>query len=391
MKSYPSPAFSISQATNTLTATAGTLVPGSGTSSWTDLTSANGMPTNPLSLPLDIQWETIAAFYDPAHSELHYIGKAASSQGGADPNNHWFTHYVFDIVALSWKRILQYNLLHPSITTGHAWQVGFDRDTGDIYIQRYNTETISYFTRSVWAAAGKPSATVAVLPTWWNGLTGPGSDFLTSSDTVSNALTVHPNCFGPGQKGLVICGGRHVWGWHKNTNAWYTLTAQMTDPSIYSFGGGNGGGGVYCPGGGFAITGSGTANNGTPTPVHRTPAGTAVGNRTDTISGQKLPILCKADNAAGSGWLTQHPNNPEHLIVCRRDGGAVYKSTDYGASWSLMPGVTHPFGSQQTPTFAPATGGQHLYTVACMTGMGVLIALKSTAGFAARMWKPPAT
>jgi len=355
--------------------------------SYEDLATGTGMSANGFSDDYDIQWMSICAYWDATRKELHYMGKDASTyQTSLGPGI--FQHHLFDANTDTWYNPLRYELIGTG-TTGHIWQTALDDETGDYYIQCRLDELARYFDRSVWESNGKQNATLSVLPSWWNNSTSQNLSLIGDggAETV-NGMAWHPNCFGSGVKGLVIAGTQSVWGWDPSGDDWYTLSSSFRDDtSAWVGANGNGGGGVYCPSGDVAVVGTGLLNTLANGPAWKVPAGSSLANRTDASYGAATSVLVVGGNGGSSGKMLQHPSNPDQLLLLVNGvngggvNGDVYKSDDYGVSWSDA-GYDHPFANWGV------SAGSYLWTAASIVGSGVIVGLKSKTGFGARMWKP---
>ena len=183
-------------------------------------------------------------------------------------------------------------------------------------------------------------------------------------------------------------GRYYVYGWRISTGVWYRLSPLFYGVYPDIGGDGNGGGGFYCPTGGYAIVGTGqlsSALGGGPGPAWRVPAGTGTGDRTTAAYGASTPVLCAGVGGSGSGAgkMIQDPRNTEHLLILHNTTGAIYRSTNYGVTWSSALSASHPF------TTLGANSGWTAGMCNFGSGANVIIGLGSKTGaFQARMWKP---
>jgi len=349
--------------------------------SYVDLSTGTGMSANPYSSGDDIQWMSVCAYYDPARKELQYMGKWASNQDTSGT----FYHYIWDEMTNTWYRPLQGSLIGGG-TTGHIFQAGFDENTGNYYTGFYNTEYFKWFNRDGWVSAGKPNPANGI-PSYWNNTTTTNTSLFTTGATETNAVTIHPNCFGLNDKGLVVGSEAFIWGYRFADNTWYKLSSDFSGISgVWAGARGNGGGGVYCPGADVAVVGFGnTQPSNAPGPAWKVPAGTGAGNRTTATYGQvPMPFECASGNASTQGKVLQHPSNREVLLALQNGTGEVYQSTNYGVTWTDA-GYNHPFAIGNWGL----ASGSWVYTCCTVHGKDVILGLRSAgAGFSVRMWKP---
>ena len=327
---------------------------------------------NPYSNGYDIQWMTVCAFYDTLHKEIQYMGKFASGQ---DPSGK-FHHYVYDEASNTWQKPLQGPLI-GSGTTGHIWNAAFDFATGDYYIQPYNLEFLCKFDRAAWVSAGKPDGASGAVPSYWSFRTAT-ADILYSTETNLNGMAVHPNLFGPGDKGIAVAGCVYIWGYRMATNTWDTLSSNFYRTEVR--GGATGGAGWYIASADVAVVG-GSDGVGGHNPMWQVPAGSGGTHPANADYGDPTPIRISGSSGTGCGKQIIDPNNWDRLLILEVGGASrVWASEDQGQSWTLQ-GFTHPLGDLNDTW--------NSWTACSITGYGVIIGLRSSGGFLARMWKVP--
>jgi hypothetical protein len=330
---------------------------------------------NPHSNSLDIQWMTVCAYYDAKHKEIQYMGKFASGQ---DPTGR-FHHYVYEEAANKWHKTGP-GSLRGNGTTGHIWNTAFDFETGDYYIQPYGREHLCKFDRAKWVAAGKPEGAPPQksrgrrdpypVPPYWSFKT-PTADILWTTTPNLNGMAVHPNLFGKGDKGVVCCGGHLIWGYRISSNSWHQVSRDFRrDKSVR--GGSTGGAGWYIPSADSAVVGNRV--------IWSVPAGKDGKHPANAEAGAPTPIILKGGGGSKGGYGKQiiDPTDPNRLIILEVGGeGRAWASSDLGRSWTQQE-FTHPFNGMKAG-----------WTACSISAHGVIMGLKSSRGFNARLWKLP--
>lgn len=338
---------------------------------------------NPWSLVHDVQWQTISAYYDANNREVQYTGKPASNDS---PYPHEFNHYLYDENTNTWYRTMSAQLKGTS-GSGHIWNTAFDFDTGEYWLAPRATEFFRKFDRAAWIAAGRQSMDPATgIPSWWSTVTNTGpADLLYSTTENFNGCAIHPNLFGPGDKGLVCIDGIYIYGYRFQNGAWIRLSNDFysTDLSANT----SGGAGWYIASQDIVCVGGGTLAAGGNGRVWRVPAGSGGTHPANSQKGAQTPINVQGTGSTTvAGKIIIHPSLPDRLLILEKNGTSrVWKSDDFGASWDLVPGLQHPFNGMQTG------GNEGSWTAASISSYGVIMGIASKQGSKIRLWRPPVT
>ena len=279
---------------STLAQTAASLSPG-------DSTSFPAGSTGNVMDNADWAWQA-RSFWDPTHRLVQAMGKPAG--GGT------YMHQTWDEATARWT----FHGTFDTNGTGHIYDNhAYDPSTGDLFCHAWNRSYANWYKKA--------------SDTWTRTAT---HDHLTSSPP-SNGLVFHPNLFGPGEPGLLRDGRRGARAWNKASNSWSDIIVshEAASQGACSF---------YSEKDDVAYFGGGATTLG----LYRLSPGPTVETLGD------LPLPCFASSSAAFGHLHPDPRNRSGILYfldrTQNVGNRVWKSTNGGESFSLMP-YTHPFES----------------------------------------------
>jgi hypothetical protein len=310
----------------------------------------------------DIQWIVRNVWYDEARKELQYMGKPV----GATTD---FAHSRY--VELEDQWYYTPNVIVDSF--GHSWMNAFDPVNGDYYFTPYSTgaTALNWYDRSDGASGTwKTTVTQANLGSGNTPRPGPG---------------YHPNLFGAGNPGIFHWSIFRFYSLNLTTPAWTDNgTVGASGTAFYNR---SSGVGVYMPGSDELLMWAGPRNDSGSKGIA---IAAGAGSETALLTAGAFNELPEPPvNINGSGGTTpkghpiNHPNNPDRLLLLEEQSGSrVWESTDYGRSWSLLDGWTHPFGTLTSTTSGTFTCGE-------IRPYGVVVGISShSSGGTVRLWRP---
>jgi hypothetical protein len=286
----------------------------------------------------EISWQTIW-HYDAGRKEAQYMGKPQSNLS----LRH--SHYIYEEATNTYRTTGQ-SLFQG---TGHIWSSAYDPGSGDFFFHRWadnNVRWMKYATES-WTTTSSTS--------------------LISSGSVApaNGMAYHPNLFGQGEGGLVLCTRSKILAWRRSNDSWSTIKSLSGGEANFA-----GGSGIYLPGFDAVLIGTGDGG-----PLWRLGAGSGGATGTPINLGRPPRNIAGVGQATASK-LIQDPNDDSNLLLLEYNGTQkVWTSTDGGDNWteeSYQHGFD--FGSAE-------------FIVTPVTPYGVCWAI--TSHFGSRLWKPP--
>jgi hypothetical protein len=304
---------------------------------------------------LNIQWQTVAFYYDSIRKEAQYMGKPASGQS----TNH--AHFIYDEATSQWRTTGQ--TLFPG--TGHIWTCTFDPGTGDYFFCKSGETYVRHMFRE--------------HESW--GATRPDANLLKYLGmTTHGAMCWHPNLFGQGQAGIVFLGIAYMSGWRASDNTWHLIKAFSSGTDTWALSGGQG---CYLPNMDAAVV---TAVSSSAHPLLKVGAGSN-GSVTRTITnlGNTPLRIHGGGGTTNCGKMLNDPNDPNRLLIIERCGtDRVWTSEDGGDNWTLA-AFKHPIEAAFENT---GSSSYKEWTAGTVAPYDVIWGLNSHIPLSV-LWKPP--
>ena len=315
-----------------------------------------------------ISWQAATAFGDAQNREFHFMAKM---QGGGAAS-----HWIYAETTHTWRSTME-NLsisLKGHALPGHIWCRSFDPTTGDYYYMdaTMSSNFVRYMRRSVEAGQGSKNSP-------WTTTSKPE---FTARFGHHEEIGYHPNLFGPGDGGLVLCGGSRLSVWRKKTDTWEILMDKcLGDYRMQA------GGGQYLPGFDRLILG------GYGKKFMLVDAGKDGKVATEKPKIEEAPIRVfggTSGHLKNEPWgkLIVHPNDDKRLMILGpMPDYKVWTNAKGGTAegW-VEEAYTHPFTTENVPM----TGGDWgAWTCGTVSTRGVLWAMaydgKTSKSI---LWKP---